>query len=568
MSDILEVLIQQFDKDGELSRGFDVDPGDDSGADSDTIEGRQPSNIRKRPLGLVDEVLELSGRGQLQAKRPAQDGDIQRPIEELTGEMVQYPEGYLGEVCARMHDQFRQSSFRYVTDIFHISDDDSGTNFCYQLRDDAKRYGGRRFLIICQHSTHVHVSHLCSYSNGSCRCAFIEKAKARGHYRQPNAGIRRPYASKLDARDCLNILLYFLKRHRDTDYLYCIIGGRVEGSLCRAETLEEQGHRYDPELARQRSLETCLNNDQVELSGWESLTEDTNAIRRSRNKRHIVEGGGKKKDLQKSILDMSMKYCVSPLNNICNHAEYLKDPVLQFIRADNKIYQSVMDTLAQSISNWSINDFYNMFTEPGCHPCFVATDNRPEDIYYGLQESKLCLITLLEYQFNGSYDLVKSFLTDLYLVLSKNSGKCNSILIYSPPSAGKNFFFDAVLCFFLNKGQLGNPNKHNHFAYQECVGKRILLWNEPNYELGEIEKLKMILGGDAFTVNVKNRQDVAVQRTPLIILTNRHVGFMSQEAFKDRLKQFRWRTAPYLKDYLKKPHPMSVFLLFKHYNIF
>lgn len=77
--------------------------------------------------------------------------------------------------------------------------------------------------------------------------------------------------------------------------------------------------------------------------------------------------------------------------------------------------------------------------------------------------------------------------------------------------------------------------------------------------------LKMILGGDAYNVNVKNKPDTSVYRTPVILLTNNRIPLMFDIAFKDRVKVYTWRQAPYLKEYLKKPYPLALyFLLHKH----
>lgn len=41
----------------------------------------------------------------------------------------------------------------------------------------------------------------------------------------------------------------------------------------------------------------------------------------------------------------------------------------------------------------------------------------------------------------------------------------------------------------------------------ECVEKQILLWNEPQCEVGSFETLKMIFAGDTCNVKVKYESD-------------------------------------------------------------
>lgn len=87
--------------------------------------------------------------------------------------------------------------------------------------------------------------------------------------------------------------------------------------------------------------------------------------------------------------------------------------------------------------------------------------------------------------------------------------------IYSPPSlAGKNFFFGAVASYFLNYGMFGTGIiKNNNFTWADGAGKRLVIWNEPNYEQHHIEKMKELLGGDTTRVHVKYKGDQPLRPT-------------------------------------------------------
>lgn len=65
--------------------------------------------------------------------------------------------------------------------------------------------------------------------------------------------------------------------------------------------------------------------------------------------------------------------------------------------------------------------------------------------------------------------------------------------IVSPPSAGKNFFFDPVLSFYINRGTIRNFNRYTSFPLQDTVGRRILVWNEPNCESSAFDTVKKFL---------------------------------------------------------------------------
>ncbi len=558
MTDLLEQLILTFDND------------DASISDSTSSIGGyvgMQSGESCSDSGLVDDVSGDAGQcsvpiGSLPAIRGHDSSNTYSDSALVPREGTRF-----GEVIKRMHTQLSRSTQRYLSDVFRCKNAGEAEKVSRIIRDDAVRHNNRRFLIIRQHESHVHVIHLCTYSSGHCRCAFIEKAKARANIGKPFAGFRRKYANRIDSSDCCRILLYFLPQQGTKDYHFFIIDGRVERELYRNKVLQEQGHLSNPDWHGEHKMEACLQVDQAELLSVEQIRDATSKTRAGRVPRSLSVGGGRKKDFQKSILLMCEKYCMSPVKSIFNHINWLLDPELQFVREDNKIAQNVIDTYCQLICNWTLSQFFEMYSKSSCNPCFQSLTNHPEDLYYDITESTHILNLLLLYQFNNSEEEVREFLYNLHSVVDRTSVKCNSILVFSPPSGGKNYFFDTILNFCLNKGQMGNPNKHNCFAYQECPGKRIILWNEPNYESSQEEMLKMILGGDNYSVAVKCKQDVAVQRTPVIILTNRYIGLMQSPAFFDRIKQYRWRTAPFLKDYNKKPHPVSIYHLFMQYNI-
>nr|QVW56826.1 MAG: putative nonstructural protein [Cecropis daurica parvoviridae sp.] len=171
------------------------------------------------------------------------------------------------------------------------------------------------------------------------------------------------------------------------------------------------------------------------------------------------------------------------------------------------------------------------------------------------------------YQFRNNGESVAIFLTDLYNILDKRIPKLNTLAIKADPNAGKNFFFDAVAAFFLNYGSIGTANKNNQFAFQEVAHKRMVLWNEPNYETVHIEKLKELLAGDTTRVHVKYQGDAPLQGPPIIILTNDELNIFGMSAFKSRVKLYRWNSCPLLKDYDKKINPLFLLKLFDMYFI-
>lgn len=187
--------------------------------------------------------------------------------------------------------------------------------------------------------------------------------------------------------------------------------------------------------------------------------------------------------------------------------------------------------------------------------------------YLNMEESLNVLDQLMRWQYNDEEDKIKEFLTDLVDILDKRILKRNTLVICSPPSAGKNYFVDAICALFSNVGILGTANKSNAFPFMNAVDRRLLLWNEVNYEAAEIDTVKQLTAGDTCTVKVKNKEPGVVQRTPIICMVNQSIPLMYEEVFKERVVSHRWKKAHFLKDVTKYPYPMSIFSLLNKYEI-
>lgn len=254
-----------------------------------------------------------------------------------------------------------------------------------------------------------------------------------------------------------------------------------------------------------------------------------------------------------------LRYYCSPVSAIRDVKEFRDDITLSDPK--NKDYiQASFDDFGKDVNEMTLRQIKEML-DVG-EPQFIAS------MVYGNREDSLDIVNqLLRFQFNDDDAEICKFLQALVDVLDRKIPKCNSLSILSPPSAGKNFFMDMIFALCLNYGQLGQANKNNVFAFQEAPNKRVLVWNEPNYESGLTDTIKMMLGGDPYTVRVKHNMDTHVKRTPVIILTNQMVNFMFDIAFRDRLIQFNWKEAPFLKNIDYKPYPMCFFDLLNKYNI-
>jgi len=79
----------------------------------------------------------------------------------------------------------------------------------------------------------------------------------------------------------------------------------------------------------------------------------------------------------------------------------------------------------------------------------------------------------------------------------------------------------------------------------EAVGKRLVLWNELNYEANHVNELKALLGGDSCRISVKYKTDQAIQGPPIIIPTNDNLSIFGMAAFQPCIKLYNWQSVPF-----------------------
>lgn len=144
----------------------------------------------------------------------------------------------------------------------------------------------------------------------------------------------------------------------------------------------------------------------------------------------------------------------------------------------------------------------------------------------------------------------------------------NTIFIYGPPNAGKNYFVDCLCSFMLNYGKIENPSRNNNFPWMSGINRRINKWNEAKVDPHFEDNILDLMQGNIVFANVKFQAQSPLKKTPLIVMSNREV-FTDTERFAIRHLRFDWQAAPLLIDYRhRKPHPMSVgyLLLFADNN--
>lgn len=296
---------------------------------------------------------------------------------------------------------------------------------------------------------------------------------------------------------------------------------------------------------------------------------------RPRNKRSDRDGASQSKweIIQEKVERIINRTAICPLEGIASEPDFLHDSMLNDPLNSQRVYAAI-DLWSQKINNFTLRQFHDWYYSVAAPTNLIFS--RSKNYFPLFDDSVKAVDDLLKFQFGDDDGEISQFLTELVNVIDRQpiregqedvNLKANTFLIHAPPSAGKNFFMDMVLTLLLNNGQFGTANRHNQFAFQDAVSKRIILWNEPNYESALTDYLKTLFEGGDTKVRVKNKPDIHIKRTPIIVLTNNVVPFMSDKAFKDRIVQYKWVTAPMLKEHMYKPHPLAFFSLLNKYKI-
>lgn len=304
-----------------------------------------------------------------------------------------------------------------------------------------------------------------------------------------------------------------------------------------------------------------------DLFGGLPCVQDSDEVEGADNEEHDEHQGSKDRKKKPNRLENWLSsFIITPIKNILFTGHWINGPYC-YMPKNKQILTVCFHNIQQRIVDMTYRELFLKSRVISMNKLiYVAPWNDVSGYYYDVNDSIKVMEELLMHQFDNDKEVVVTFLKNIYYLVDKKIPKKNCICVIGPSCSGKNFFFDCVIHSCINFGQIGNFNKYDRFPLQDALQRRILLWNEPNFEPGSEEVLKLLFGGDTCPARIKYEGDACILRTPIIVLTNRDV-IPNDTTFTSRVWKYYWKVAPFLKYLLKKPHPLSMFYLLIKYNI-
>lgn len=349
--------------------------------------------------------------------------------------------------------------------------------------------------------------------------------------------------------------------------MYAQIGGVSElehireiGNLRLSEEIEEHGS--DATLEGSIFSWCNANRKTIERQSKQSRTSRKRTLSSDDSGSSSFPVGIYKPDSehQKKVLTYEKIYkcllllCCVPLFSACETEYWLSNVALSYHDKSCPYYRKAIRKLERLLCFKSYEWFMKHYADPNVIPKFRAITSDPSDFYYDRDTSYTVVKKLLLHQYDDDETKVKKFIQHLYNVCEKVLPKKNTMMIVGPANAGKNYFIDCISAFYLCVGYQGNFNKNTSFPFQDCVNKRIIVWNEPNIQPSSFDTVKKILGGDPCSANIKYESSSTIPRTPVLITSNVDV-LPNDKIFNTRLYRVKWKAASFLKEYSKYPHP-------------
>lgn len=408
--------------------------------------------------------------------------------------------------------------------------------------------------------SHVHVIHRChtySSSHKLCRCGSI-----RG-WRPLMFDFRKRYYLEVNKRHVETLLLYLSKEGRELVEIHTTGKYWTKCSDSESNTAPGCGRGTEGSNGCERA---CGGEGTRNILGYEPdwKDEESDDVQPCYGKRksstESMEPGEK---AAAKILEW-FPASLSGLRKLPLFRKYFKAYYW-----NQKFFDNVMPIAwDHSVLEWNKFSLAKIIAIRAKSPESFLLDHHLD--YYAPRYSAELLARLLLEQYHTP-EAARDFIRQVIQITDKEVPKINTLLIISPPSAGKTFLINSLITLLWNTGQIRNSKKGGDtFTYQDGNNKRANVWNECALCGKEaVETAKQVWEGFAVSINVKFAKGQTLERTPLFVTCNQVPWSMvpgEKPAFLDRCFSHTWTTQRWLKNVCFYPSPLGWKNLLKHFE--
>lgn len=224
---------------------------------------------------------------------------------------------------------------------------------------------------------------------------------------------------------------------------------------------------------------------------------------------------------------------------------------IKFSHNYDTLFRKAMDMAKAVVKNES---FSNLAKNAYAHPAVYIERDQCADP----AESFRWLCKILEHNHIDFHD----FVSNVCQVMDRVIVKVNSLFFKGEPDGGKTLVATSIARCGIYYANIQKFSKGQSFAFQDAVGARVIVINEPMFTDEYIETLKNIFEGHETSVEVKYKANQSLDRTPVIIAGNhdlamyvQHGKAIAERAFKSRVIRYDFSPYPALRDFRYNLHP-------------
>lgn len=181
----------------------------------------------------------------------------------------------------------------------------------------------------------------------------------------------------------------------------------------------------------------------------------------------------------------------------------------------------------------------------------------PAETYWCPGDSRWAILHMMHI---NNWD-VETFIKEIIQVVDKKQQKLNTLVFQGVPNTGKTKLAESIIEAFEFRSTASNFTRKNAFPLGDCYQSRMIIANELRIDEENGELALLFLEGSEMEVNVKNKKQMRMKRTPVIITTNINIwGYCPSKriAMEKRIHQYKFKEC---KDYKftlrKKIHPLG-----------